>query len=447
MSLPPERIDATHDIIYLAKHLLYEFVLEKSAPIPPELRLQPFLVQLRSTGQPQQQGIKLPLAALERFHDALGRRQLAVLFCLLLLLYLAGCTSSPASLIKTEQPLTASRQPDSDRELFTSDGQTPTDLERLAQLWERRTQDRLLTDYPVGFGDILEITVPAMEELRGRVVRVSGEGTIALPLIGVVKAVGLTEGELREVIRRQLENYMHNPQLDLFVRDYRSRQVAVIGAVVKPGLYNLASEADTILDLMSLAGGMQDEAAQRILLIPAEPADTGTAKALAAILPAQLVSQDRSPLFLKQTAPLVIDLNNLVRGGHQLYLSLPARPGDVIMVPGSGQVLVQGWVEKPGSYRITPGLTALGAVAAAGGPLFAADTSTVQVMRTGKQGERISYLADLEKIKKGEKPDIAVQEGDVIDVASSGPKLVPYGIYRFFTSIFNVGMGASVPVR
>jgi len=119
----------------------------------------------------------------------------------------------------------------------------------------------------------LEITVPAMEELRGRVVRISGEGTIALPLIGAVKAAGLTEEELREAIRRRLENYMHNPQLDLFVRDYRSRQVAVIGAVSKPGLYNLASETDTVLDLVALAGGMRDEAAQRILLIPAVPTD------------------------------------------------------------------------------------------------------------------------------------------------------------------------------
>jgi polysaccharide export outer membrane protein len=373
--------------------------------------------------------------------------ELAALCCLLLLPYMGGCASHPVSLVKAEQPLLPSGQPDSDRELFTPNGQELTGLERLAQLWQRRTQDRPLTDYPMGPGDILEITVPAMEELRGRVVRISGEGTIALPLIGAVKAAGLTEEELREAIRRRLENYMHNPQLDLFVRDYRSRQVAVIGAVSKPGLYNLASETDTVLDLVALAGGMRDEAAQRILLIPAEPTDPGKAKALAAVLPAQLVSRDPSPLLLKQTDPLVIDLNNLARGGHQRYLSLPARPGDVIMVPGSGQVLVQGWVGKPGAYRITPGLTALGAVAAAGGPLFAADTSAVQVIRTGKRGEKISYLADLEKIKSGEKPDISAQEGDVIEVTSSSAKLIPYGIYRFFTSIFNVGMGASVPVR
>jgi hypothetical protein len=199
--------------------------------------------------------------------------------------------------------------------------------------------------------------------------------------------------------------------------------------------------------LVALAGGMRDEAAQRILLIPAEPADPGTAKALAAVLPAQLINQDSSPLILKQADPLTIDLENVIHGGHQIYLSLPVRPGDVIMVPGAGQVLVQGWVEKPGAYKITPGLTALGAVAAAGGPLYPADTTAVKVIRMGKRGERTSYLADLEKIKNGEKPDIPAQEGDVIEVDSSGPKLVPYGVYRFFTSIFNVGMGASVPVR
>jgi hypothetical protein len=73
MSLPPERVDVTHDIIYLAKHPLYEFVLERSAPISAELRSQPSPVQLRFTGQPQQQGIVLPLAALERFHESLSR--------------------------------------------------------------------------------------------------------------------------------------------------------------------------------------------------------------------------------------------------------------------------------------------------------------------------------------------------------------------------------------
>jgi hypothetical protein len=73
MSLAPDPVDATPEVIYFTKHPLYEFVLEKSAPIIPDPRSQPPLVQLRFTCQPQQQGIRLPLTALEQFHDALSR--------------------------------------------------------------------------------------------------------------------------------------------------------------------------------------------------------------------------------------------------------------------------------------------------------------------------------------------------------------------------------------
>lgn len=376
-----------------------------------------------------------------------------MLFSLLLLVWLGGCASTVHTLPLAEtsrlpapldKPATVSPRTSSGSAVFTSGGQELTDLERLAQLWQRRTQNSAVSDYPIGPGDVLEISVPAMEEIKDRTVRVSGDGTIALPLIGTIRASRLTEEGLREEIRRRLEaDYMYNPQVNIFVREYRSRQVAVIGAVEKPGLYSLASETDTLLDTISLAGGMTKEAASRINFIPAEPVEEGKVKELASALPIQLVSKDSSPLLLKRADPIVIDLKSLTKGGNQLYLSLPARPGDVIMVPGSGDVLLEGWVAKPGSYKITPGLTVLGAVVAAGGPLFAADTSTVKIVRTGKEGEKIFFLADLEEIKRGEKPDISIQEGDVIEVSYSALKIGPYSFYSFFTDVFRVG--ASVP--
>jgi hypothetical protein len=73
MSLLPERVDATHDIIYLAKRPLYEFLLERSAPTSQDPGSQSLLVQLRFTGASQQPSIALSLAALEQFHDDLGR--------------------------------------------------------------------------------------------------------------------------------------------------------------------------------------------------------------------------------------------------------------------------------------------------------------------------------------------------------------------------------------
>jgi polysaccharide export outer membrane protein len=328
-----------------------------------------------------------------------------------------------------------------------SDAQNNPDLSRLAELFERRRKENFASDYPLGPGDVIEITVSGMDEIRNLTERVTGTGTISLPFVGVINVTGLTDKALREEIRRRLEtNYMRNPQVNLFVREFRSRQVAVLGAVQKPGLHNLASGADTIFDMISQAGGMRADAAQRILLIPADPVEPEKAKAIAATLPAQVVSQDPSPLILKDIDPIVVNTSTLLRGGNQAYLGLPARPGDVIVVPGASEVLIQGWIQKPGSYKITPGLTLLGVVAAAGGTTFPADTGAVKVIRTNKLGEKTFLVANLESIQSGKERDLTLEEGDVIDVSYSSPKLAAYGFYRFFSTVVRIGVGANARV-
>ena len=114
------------------------------------------------------------------------------------------------------------------------------------------------------------------------------------------------------------------------------------------------------------------------------------------------------------------------------------------MVPGSGEVFIQGWVAKPGSYKITSGLTILGAVAAAGGTTFPADTGSIQLIRTDNRGQKTTLIADLNAIKAGEQPDLPLREGDVIDVSYTSPKLVAYGLYTLFTTFIHVG--ASIPL-
>ena len=371
-----------------------------------------------------------------------GTRGLLVFF----LLPFYGCSSTASSRIVTPlspPPQTAplSREGGESNAAVTV---TPeqTDVERLAAVWQQRREQ--VTDYPIGPGDVIEISVPAMKELESRTIRVSGEGAISLPFIGTVQAKGLTEDQMAEQLRQRLDKYMYNPQVNVFVREYRSRQAAVIGAVNKPGLYSLTSGADTILDMLALAGGLSTIAAQRILFIPAEPLEGGKAKELAALFPTQLVSTDAAPMFLKKVDPIVIDLQFLSNGEGQIYLTMPARPGDVFMVPGGGDVLIDGWVEKPGAYKVTPGLTVLGAVTAAGGTLFPADTSTVKILRTDKAGTRAFLIADLEKIKNGQQEDLRVQEGDVVEIVSSNVKLVPYGISRIFTTLVHIG--GSIPL-
>lgn len=364
-----------------------------------------------------------------------------VLFCITAGLLLNACSS-----VGHNQPV--DKQVDSRSVISSAKTLENNDAERLARLWQERKQENSGDDYAIGPGDVLEIYVPGLEEFKQLVVRVTGQGTIALPYVGVINVAGLSEKKLREEIRQRLQkDIMHDPQVTLFAKESPSRQVAVIGAVQKPGLYNLASSSDTVLGMISQAGGMRTDGAERIMFIPAEPAEPEKAKEIIAAMPAQLVRQDPSPLILKDVDPIVINLDGFVRGGNEKYLAMPARPGDIIMVPGSGEVLIQGWVEKPGSYKITPGLTILGLVAAAGGPLFPADSSSVEVIRTDKQGQKISIAANLEAIRRGEEPDIRLQEGDVIDMTASGPKLAAYGFYRLFTTIMRVGASVSLPIR
>jgi polysaccharide export outer membrane protein len=362
-----------------------------------------------------------------------------------LLLLVQGCSAhQPDAVSGTDGP-----KVDGANALEVTRAEESTDLKRLAQLYQQRKQARVTGDYPIGPGDVLEINVSGVEEIKNLTERVTGEETISLPFVGVIQTKGLTDKTLRAEIRKRLEtNYVRNPQVGLFVKEFRSRQVAVIGAVRKPGLYNLASSADTVMSMISQAGGMSGDAAEHILFIPAEPAEPEKAKEIIDALPVHLVRQDTTPpLILKNADPIVINLDSVNRSGNQMYFNMPVLPGDVVMVPGGGQVLVQGWIEKPGAFKITSGLTILGAVAAAGGTSFPADKSAVELIRTNKQGHKTTFIADLDAIKSGTQPDLPLREGDVIHVASSSPKLIAYGFYRAFTSLVHVGASASFPIR
>ena len=352
----------------------------------------------------------------------------------LLIIFLTACAASVQKSPDPQSSSTATVSPESD------------DLQRLANLWRTRSQEKASPDYPVGVGDLVEISVPAIEELRSRTVRISGDGTIALTFVGKIQAAGLTEEELQQRLVEQLKQYMYEPRVIVFVKEYRSRQVAVLGAVMKPGMYSVTTGGDTLLDMISQAGGIAPAADPKIYLIPAEPAENARVTQIVSTLPQNLLQHDPAPLILKRTEPILIDIKQLSFGGNQQYLSLQVRPGDVIMVPGGGQVLLEGWVEKPGAYSITPGLTVAGVVAAAGGQLFPADVNAVKVIRADRTGNKNAIFADLEKIKRGESADIPLQSGDIVEVSAQTSRLIPYGMYRFFSTMVNIGVGGTIPL-
>lgn len=364
---------------------------------------------------------------------------LAIVIC-------SSCGRAFDSMTKDGEPSVAASDKTSSAAPSTFDASKNRDLEKLAKLWKERTQDKTVTDYPIGIGDVLEVSVPAMEELRSRVVRVSGDGTISLPFLGKLFVTGMTEEQLREQLTTALKKYMYEPRVGIFVKEYHSRQVAVLGAVVKPGLYSLTSGSDTILDMLSQAGGITTGADPRLYFIPAESVGgDGQVQKIAASLSDPNIKGDPGGL-LSRADPILVDLKELALGGYQHYLSLAVRPGDLIIVPGGGQILVEGWVDKPGAFNVTPGLTVTGVVAAAGGLLYPADDNSVRIIRNERGGKRTFLTADLTKIKNGETSDITLQGGDIVEVSATTSRLIPYGVYEFLSSIIKIGVGGTIPI-
>ncbi|HLH77265.1 MAG TPA: polysaccharide biosynthesis/export family protein [Candidatus Binataceae bacterium] len=331
----------------------------------------------------------------------------------------------------------------------------------------KRQDDSFSTDFGIGPGDILQISVPEVPELKNvREERVSPQGTIELPIAGTVSVGGLTEPQVHDALVKALSRLVKDPQVDVFVKSYASRQVAVVGMVNKPGLYTLNRRNESILDLIGQAGGMSDGAGSSIIFIPASP-KRNTEQLQASLASLQAASQPRPAqpsgpakvgtaeprlqmtaevgdknatsawsgpnlsAFAAGTDPIFINAT-----GDQSDLSIPVRPGDLIMVPARGQVLVQGWVATPGAYQITPGMTALGAVTAAGGELYSSDAV---VLRATPNGEKVKLPVDLSKVEKGEAQDVQVQSGDVVIVQRSVIGAVPYSLY-FLVSHFATGM-------
>jgi hypothetical protein len=82
--------------------------------------------------------------------------------------------------------------------------------------------------------------------------------------------------------------------------------------------------------------------------------------------------------------------------------------------------------------------------ASAGGAMFPADRSSARLIRAEPSGERKVFDVDLQAIARGEKPDVYVQNGDVVEIGATPPKLIAYGLFYFFTAVFHVGAGFAV---
>src|SRR5579884_320564 len=269
-------------------------------------------------------------------------------------------------------------------------------------------------DYQIGPGDLLDVKVYEAPDLSAPESRVSTSGTVTYPLLGEVELGGLTVREAEKKLQKLLQaKYVKNPHVSIFVKEYKSKRVAVVGAVKNPGDYELLNRGH-LLEAIALAGGLTDKAGNTVYLTHR--------------------STDKQ---------IKIDLDELLVKGNT-SLNLPVQMGDTVFVPEAGVYYVNGAVKKGGQFFLKKPVTVSRAVQIAGGLTIGARASHVTLIRFNENGDKQIIPVDLKAIEKGEKEDIALQDQDVVFV-SKNPIIAFFQTIRpgFFFPPFSIS--ASVP--
>jgi polysaccharide export outer membrane protein len=317
-------------------------------------------------------------------------------------------------------------------------------LELPADLQGSALPKSLALEYTIGPEDLIEITVFEAKELD-RTVRVSTSGEISLPLIGSVRAAGLSPRQLEYVLQELLRRtYLKDPHVSVFVHEMQSHPVSVFGAVRKAGVFQLRGPR-TLVEVLSLAEGLDADAGDMVVLtrggayynpsrsIPqsstAQPANpSGTSPQKATQEPS--TPAEATPTLEARIAgeTLEISLKRLLETGDPT-VNVLVYPGDLVRVNRAGIVYVVGEVKKPGGFvlKTNEKISLLQAVALAEGPTSVAAQGRSRIIRTDElTGKREELQVDLGKILEGRAPDPMLHARDIVFIPHSTARRTSY---------------------
>jgi polysaccharide export outer membrane protein len=321
--------------------------------------------------------------------------QVVITICVFFLLVLTSCAGRELQ----PEAMLAQHAPE------TKTDKLNTEITQKSILFQKTSS---AADYKIGPEDLLEVTVFQAKELD-TIARVSASGFIKLPLIDKVEASGRTTSELESVITEKFKIYLSEPVVGVFIREYRSQQITVLGSVRTPGVYYVSGQK-SLLELLSLAGGLSGDAGDICIV---QRNATGN-------------QQEH-----QSTDNIVIDLDQLLIKG-QVGFNIAMNAGDVILVPKSGLFFIDGAVKNPGSFPLKGKITFTQAISLAKGLSLDAKTSDIKIYRdTGKQ-ERDVITLDYDDILDRKLPDIEIKDKDVIIVSSSTLKRIYGGLAGYF---------------
>ncbi len=267
--------------------------------------------------------------------------------------------------------------------------------------------------YRIGPGDVLDVRVFNKPILSRENVRVNGNGMIRMPLIDDdILAACRTEGELAKEIATRYLKYQRNPQVDVFVKEYQSQPVAVIGAVNQPSQFKLQRRV-RLLELLAFANGLAERAGRSVNVVHGEP--TGVVcQSDAAMTDDDYIKTGLNSYKLKDTFDGVEQANPYIQ------------PGDIIYVPDADQAYIVGNVIRPRTIPLRDPVTISQAIAMAEGLRPDSKKDKIRIVRQepGSLAKK-EIIVDLKAIEKRQAPDVVLQANDIVDVqVNSGKQLL-----------------------
>lgn len=245
--------------------------------------------------------------------------------------------------------------------------------------------------YLLGADDLLRVTVWNRPDLS-KEGRVRTDGHFFVPLVGNIKANGLTVGEFQDELRGRLDRVLRDPQVDVEVVEYGSKVYYVFGQAVRPGIYPVKATT-TVLEGVATAGG------------PSEKANLGGA------------------YLIRAGIVVPIDFYGLFQRGD-ISQNLLLADGDIIYLPdvADAKIYVLGEVNSASAVPMRGQRMRLSeAITMAGGfNEITAFKRGIKIIRGGLGNPRV-YTVNYEDIRRGRVPDVAfLQNGDIVYVPAGG---------------------------
>jgi polysaccharide biosynthesis/export protein len=264
--------------------------------------------------------------------------------------------------------------------------------------------------------DQILIQAVEAEEINNKTVRIDGDGNLNFPMVGRIRAAGLTIAQFEAELSARLKAYVREPDIVINVTEFASQPVTVMGAVTTPGVHQLLGPK-TLFELLSMAGGVRADAGYRVKI---------TRRKEWGPIPLPSATEDPSGQFTIAEVNLksIFDAKNPEE-------NISIQPYDVITVPRAEVVYVMGEVQNPRGLILDDRetITALQALVMAGGlgkgtgAQGALSSSpapqAARILRIGPGATRVEIPVNLKAILSGKKADVNLQPDDILFIPNN----------------------------